>query len=935
MSLGGTLGEDQVLRLAAQLNGVRYRLDHGLTVVLDGNLDLAWPREGRRRLSGTIDVERGSLRRNIQLERELIRMLNPSDLAGTGSALQQSIDLDLSLLTTEGVRIKNNVADLRADWDLIRVRGTLAEPIVAGSIEVDPGGLVTAYGQTVRIDQGSLVFSGVPGEPPRMDFETTSSSEDPRLRSQWDSVWTTGGGNKGPGGGFWDRYNPESTSNAFKADEFATGLTSYFQNRFLQSISGGAPRVELSVQPLPLMGETDTTARVTMSYHLTPQISYVLSQNPREAEGRTDILNLQNFAVAPSLRAQLFRNDQGNQGLTLQQMLEFGGGRTAEDASPRLRSIDLAAPDGVSKRRVRQATRLRRGQPVAEGADFDIEIDMLDSLARRGYPAAEVDVAIEPASRNRVNVSLRVEPGARVDFEFTGDQPRRGARQDIIALYQPTGMEESPALETIRRDTVRALRAHGFLDPEVLVTTEHLEPGNPASDRVIRVHSEGGRQVNPHTLEFQGIPDDVEQAVVAMFSSRLSRVELAMEMPVADQLFGQSMQTEGYREAQIVTRELSADGSTLTIEVDPGRRQRLAAVEILGADSKLQAELDEIRELQPGDPLRPSQIALTSFRMEDHLREQGFANASVKTRIEPTASGEDNEFDLFFDVEKRREHRIGELRNEGLANSSSKWVKRISRLETGELLTDSGLTQARRSLARTGVFQRIAIRREEPAESEPTSVFTPITFDLEEHPRYRVTYGLRGETNREVGVVADVGDLNFLGRGQTLGLRLIYATLERNARLYWSIPRVRQTNKNLEFFLEARREEQDSVLATGTRRTTVSATTRWSMTSSPTSAKPGHRLTFPWGRRSVHRFYTVYKRSVTDETADAGRGARPLPAPFPVGKSPTTPASAASSRPRPTRSRSSWALISPSPARASAATTRAMVCLVRSSPRSR
>lgn len=866
--ISGTRGEDQVLRLGAEFAGVRYRLDHGLTISADGNLNLTWPPEGRRRLSGNIDIERGSLRRNIQLERELIRMFSTGDLVAGGSAFEQDTDLDINLVTREGVRIKNNLADLRVDWDLIRVRGTLANPTIAGTIDVDPGGLLTAYGQTVRVDQGSLIFSGVAGEPPRMDFETTTSAEDPRLRNQWESVWTTGGGNKGPGGGFWDRYDPQSTSNAFQAEEFATGLTSYFQNRFLQSITGGAPVVELSLQPLPLMGETDTTARFTMSYHLTPQISYVISQNPREAEGRTDILNLQNFAIAPSLRAQVFRNDQANQGVTLQQMLEFGGGRKSEDAMPRLGSIELSAPDGVGKRKVRRATGLRKGEPVAEGADFDIEIDMIDALARRGFPAADVKVEVEPAPRNRVTVGIAVDPGPQVEFEFTGDQPQRRVRQDIMALYQPTGMEDSPALETVRRDTVRALRARGFLDPQVQVTTEYEDPGDLTGNRLIRVHGEGGRLVNPQVLEFEGVPEDVEESLIGTFSSRLSRVELAVGEEVSDQLLRQSMRTIGYSDAQVLSRELSEDGSTLTVGVEPAPRRHLAAVEILGVDPGLREELDEIRQLQPGDPVRTGEIARTSFLMEDHLREKGFANAAVQTRVELAVNGNEGEFDLFFDVEVGREHRIGELHTEGLANSSSAWVKKVSQLEPGSLLTASGISEARRRLARTGVFQRIAIRREEPAGEEGISVFTPITFDLEEHRRYRVSYGVRAESTQEAGVVADIGDLNFLGRGQTLGLRLIYATLEQNLRLYWSIPRVRQTNKNLEFYLETRREEQLPVVSTGEDGDDGIDTGDSSEGVVGNTQEAWAQITFPIGQRSVHRFYTVYRRAVTKNEAD-------------------------------------------------------------------
>jgi outer membrane protein assembly factor BamA len=868
VELSGTWSDDDVLRLAAEFQDVRYRLDLGLTVQLNGNLDLTWPREGRRRLAGMIDVERGSLRRNISLERELIRMFNPRDLTGTDTSFLATVDLDLNLVTSEGVRIKNNLADLRADWSLIRIRGTLAEPTIAGQIDVDPGGLLTAYGQTVRIDQGALIFSGVPGEPPRMDFETTSSIEDPRLRQQWRNFWSTGPGDTGPGGGFWDQYQPQGANSAFQMEELTTSLSSYFQNRFARAISGGAPRVELSVQPLPLMGETDTTARVTMAYHLSPQISYILSQNPREAEGRTDILSLHNFAMFPSLQGQIFRNDEGHHGVTVQQTLEFGGGRQPEDAMARVGSLDLTAPKGVRKRTVRRATGLRRGQPVAKGADFDIEIDMLEAMTQKGYPAAMVGVELEPAARNRVDIGITVEPGARVNFEFEGENPPRAARRDIIALYRPTGMDESRALESIRRETVRALRARGFLDPHVETTMEHEDPGNPASTRTIRVHSEGGRRVHPQTLVFPGLPTGVEAGLATLFSSRLARVELASGDPVADRFLGQSLQAVGYPEAQVLSRELSSDGSVLTVQVEPGPRQHLAAVEILGVGPEERSELQDLLEIAPGDPLRLDLISRASLIMEDNLREQGFADADVGTRLEPSSIENADEINLFFDVETGLQHRIGEVRTAGLANSSPAWVKGIAGLENGELLTDSGVARARRQLARTGVFQRIAVRGEGPSEddvdlaqeSRPITVLAPITLELEEHPRYRVAYGLRAESSREAGVVVDMGDLNFLGRGQTLGLRLIAASLERNARLYWSIPRVRKTNKNLEFFVEGRREKLDTVVGK--------------------TAEAWAQVTFPWGKKSVNRLYTVYKQSLTEDLSQPEVPAQRVTSPF-------------------------------------------------------
>ena len=161
VDLAGGFSTEGGLDVDATLAKVRYRLDYGIDTLLSGRLHLKAPPEGRSQLSGDVVVERGVLDRNVNLDREVFTLLfKPADTASTEESALAAVDVDLKIETREGVRVRNNVGDLRASWDELRITGTLENPVIRGRIDVDPGGLAYLYGQTVRIDRGSFLFTG-------------------------------------------------------------------------------------------------------------------------------------------------------------------------------------------------------------------------------------------------------------------------------------------------------------------------------------------------------------------------------------------------------------------------------------------------------------------------------------------------------------------------------------------------------------------------------------------------------------------------------------------------------------------------------------------------------------------------------------------------------------------------------------------------------
>jgi len=571
----GTINAEDGLRANLRFDGARYRLDFGIATSLRGDLHLEWPAEGRRRIGGSVVVERAVLRRPITLSRDALGMLFDVRPEAGGTLALDTIDLDLIVSTDEGILIKNNVADVQADWGRVEITGTAAAPLFDGRVDVQPGGIITAFGQALRIDEASFEWVGEPIMEPRMVFETTSSRDDPSILKGWRNEFFTPA-DMGPGRGgtldFWGGGGGEAGAGGGWEQLAAGAMT--------QATS--ATRTQLTFEPLPLFGETDSQARFTLASDLSPQLTFIASTNPRETEAQTYILDIHRMPVLQSFRAQVFTNDRKNAGLTLQQTLKLGKRADTEVKDPFLKSTTIDASQGVSKRRIRRAIDFRKSDPFPRGAGLDVEVDVIDLMRRKGFPAATVDVDVEPTGNDRVELVVTVDAGAPVSFVFEGDPLPSKVRNSIAAGYRPNELGESASLEEIQQETVTALRGLGYLEPRADAEAAPVDPTDPDGPSVVRVTAHGGRRIDLIEIVVRGLPDEDAERVTNRFSSTMSRMRLAIETPTADALLLRTLGRRGYPEARITGRELSEGGQILVVHVEPGEQQHLVSVEIVG-----------------------------------------------------------------------------------------------------------------------------------------------------------------------------------------------------------------------------------------------------------------------------------------------------------------------------------------------------------------
>jgi outer membrane protein assembly factor BamA len=532
----------------------------------------------------------------------------------------------------------------------------------------------------------------------------------------------------------------------------------------------------------------------------------------------------------------------------MQQSLLLGKGSGGEESGPRLRKATVYAPEGVKPRRAKRATGYRKGDDFPEGAGLDVEVDVVDWMGRKGFPAARVDVETEPVSDKRVDLHVAVHPGPYVSYEFEGEKIPRAARRDIAALYRPGEVGKDASLDRVREMTEEVLRGRGFLHPEVDVRVEAGEDGE-----VLRVHTEGGRRIEPGPPRIEGIPEKEAGRIADRYVSVLAVVELAAGVESADRRLLRELRDLGWSAAQIRSRELSDDGETVTVRVEPGGRQHVGAIEIAGVAGDDAERLVGSLQIAEGQPVEFGLIAVSSRAMEDDLRDRGHAEARVRTVVRPMSEDDPLELAVRFEVNPGPTYRLADVRFEGLRASKRRWVERTAKLEPGGTLRHDDVAEARQRLYQTGVFRRIDVTTSEDGDVNGTipersvdpvaAVDTTVSFELQEAPRFQLAYGGRWEDGKALSAVVDFTDTHSLGRGHTSGVRVIYGEEKKRLRLYHMIPRIVGNKSSLELFIEGKDDIEEIAAVEGIES--------WI------------QLTFPAGRHQMRTYAVIENREVT------------------------------------------------------------------------
>lgn len=296
---------------------VRYPQDWRLRG--DAELVLASTQEGRE-LRGVVRLDRAFYLRDVrvgpvQLLQDFLRR-QPIRYADVDETLS-STQLQVLVQGPEALRVRNNLANLSGSIDLT-VRGSLARPVLFGSVETAAGGTLTYGGNEYRVVRGRLTFANPYRIEPYIDLvaETTIRQYDVTLDLSGSLERPVANFSSNPPLADLDVLSLLTTGQAETATLFAgagdrqSGAAETFL--YGQAATAVAQRVntlfgldKLQISPLTGASGNLSSARVTVGERLSKDVLATYSYDPTSTE--VQILQVE-WRVSQTLALLLTQN---------------------------------------------------------------------------------------------------------------------------------------------------------------------------------------------------------------------------------------------------------------------------------------------------------------------------------------------------------------------------------------------------------------------------------------------------------------------------------------------------------------------------------------------------------------------------------------------------------------------------------------------------
>jgi translocation and assembly module TamB len=165
-------GKELTYRLQARADGVRVRYPEGVSTTVNSNLTLTGS-TARSLLSGVVTVVRSGFSTQTDVGGLVSLTRQPIGTPAAPNEMLRAVQLDIRVDTVPNLQFQTSLTrDMQAEADM-RLRGTLAKPIVLGRINVTQGE-IQFFGTRYVINRGEIgFFNPIRIEPVvDMDLET-------------------------------------------------------------------------------------------------------------------------------------------------------------------------------------------------------------------------------------------------------------------------------------------------------------------------------------------------------------------------------------------------------------------------------------------------------------------------------------------------------------------------------------------------------------------------------------------------------------------------------------------------------------------------------------------------------------------------------------------------------------------------------------------
>ena len=422
--------------------------------------------------------------------------------------------------------------------------------------------------------------------------------------------------------------------------------------------------------------------------------------------------------------------------------------------------------------KVNRWLQLKVGDPVTVAAIEASRRRVERRLHDRGHADAEVEVYLDfNRKTNAVSVEFEVVAGPR---QVVGSVALSGLDNEEDAVEaQPKfkiGTQHTIKLEDrLRTRTESNLRKMGFWEAEVL-EVERLAEG---AEVELRLRVETGPR---YRLDLEAPSESTKIAEKAFPDPSKEEVHPAQTEALAEQI-QEHLQESGYLLAE-VKADLATEGdeNVLRVEIDPGRKLKVAAIEFPGADHVSKRELRAVVQVETGgtggrfkQKISNATLEIDRKAVEDRYHREGFPYVIVG-RPEITLSEKENAVHVHFPVEEGTRWLMAEVRIEGLpVEAAAELEERPLGLTEGTPWSPGTVERADRRLEEALADTGYPEGRVEPEVDTSVPGRAAVIFRVERGPFVRIgNVIIAGLSHTREKLVADVIRRAGVGTGEPL-----------------------------------------------------------------------------------------------------------------------------------------------------------------------
>ena len=435
--------------------------------------------------------------------------------------------------------------------------------------------------------------------------------------------------------------------------------------------------------------------------------------------------------------------------------VELQGLKRAEE-KPLRKALDLSEDDVFRERRYRDGLRA-----------------LEQALHTQGFFESRVSPQ-EPAwdrATNRVDVVVQVIEGPLTQVEFVGRKALSEAVLRERLAFADSHVVDEFEVRASADQIARAYHEQGYAFAHVNGTL-----GGDANTRMVIFEIEEGPRVAVESIAFEGLStmrpeqltDQMQTRTAGLIPIGVFRGLYVEERLTQDtRILRQYLRSQGFASAEVSppTTTFNDDRTRvrIVIPVVEGPRRTVASVVIVGNTIVESEPIMKAIGFRAGDPFDETKAEDARRKVEQLYERRGYRG----TRVALAASAADGAVTTTYTIAEGELTRIGRILISGLTATRPYVVERELPFKPGDPLTAVDLSEARRQLDATRIFDRVDVE----ARGDPSAPFRDVEVTLREAKPWRFEFGAGYATEEGFRGYVTLGHDNLFGTGRSASVR--------------------------------------------------------------------------------------------------------------------------------------------------------------------